>query len=106
MVTIRISDRHRLIQPYIHNYSWLLFTALTLYTSDMSSQNETEGEAVEGSSMKQASALQKCCSQLITDCLLKGQTGKGNTVIITVIKLGSSLIRKKKKMKLGHSIQS
>lgn len=83
MVTIRISDRHRLIQPYIHNYSWLLFTALTLYTSELSSQNETEGEAVEGSSMRQASALQKCCSQLITDCLLKGQTGKGNTVTVT-----------------------
>uniref|UniRef100_H3CSZ8 Zinc finger ZZ-type and EF-hand domain containing 1 n=1 Tax=Tetraodon nigroviridis TaxID=99883 RepID=H3CSZ8_TETNG len=77
MVTIRISDRHRLIQPYIHNYSWLLFTALTLYTSELSSQDETEGEAAEGSSVRQASALQRCCSQLITDCLLKGQTGKG-----------------------------
>ncbi|XP_056909607.1 zinc finger ZZ-type and EF-hand domain-containing protein 1 [Takifugu flavidus] len=77
MVTIRISDRHRLIQPYIHNYSWLLFTALALYTSELSSQNALEGEALERSTMRQASALQKCCSQLITDCLLKGQTGKG-----------------------------
>lgn len=96
MVTIRISDRHRLIQPYIHNYSWLLFTALTLYTSELSSQNELEGEAVDGNSVMQAAALQKCCSQLITDCLLKGQTGKGNTVTITAIKLGEPLIKKKK----------
>lgn len=91
MVTIRISDRHRLIQPYIHNYSWLLFTALTLYTSELSSQDETEGDAVEGSSVRQASALQRRCSQLITDCLLKGQTGKGNTVPVTVVRLGSAL---------------
>lgn len=86
MVTIRISDRHRLIQPYIHNYSWLLFTALALYTSELSSQNELEGEAVQRSTVRQASALQKCCSQLVTDCLLKGQTGKGNTVTLAAIK--------------------
>lgn len=72
MVTIRISDRHRLIQPYIHNYSWLLFAALALYTSELSSQKQVEGESLE-----QASILQTHCSQLITDCLLKGQTGKG-----------------------------
>lgn len=86
MVTIRISDRHRLIQPYIHNYSWLLFTALALYTSELSSENELEGEALERSTIKQASALQTCCSQLITDCLLKGQTGKGHAVTIITIK--------------------
>ncbi|XP_068457200.1 zinc finger ZZ-type and EF-hand domain-containing protein 1 [Clinocottus analis] len=77
MVTIRISDRHRLIQPYIHNYSWLLFAALALYTSELSSQKQTEGESLDGDTLSRASALQTHCSQLITDCLLKGQTGKG-----------------------------
>ncbi|XP_035523211.1 zinc finger ZZ-type and EF-hand domain-containing protein 1 isoform X1 [Morone saxatilis] len=77
MVTIRISDRHRLIQPYIHNYSWLLFAALALYTSELSSEKQMEGEALAVDTLSQASSLQTCCSQLITDCLLKGQTGKG-----------------------------
>ncbi|XP_051256250.1 zinc finger ZZ-type and EF-hand domain-containing protein 1 isoform X2 [Dicentrarchus labrax] len=77
MVTIRISDRHRLIQPYIHNYSWLLFAALALYTSELSSEKQMEGEALADDTLSQASSLQTCCSQLITDCLLKGQTGKG-----------------------------
>ncbi|KAM9728084.1 zinc finger ZZ-type and EF-hand domain-containing protein 1 [Menidia menidia] len=77
MVTIRISDRHRLIQPYIHNYSWLLFAALALYTSELSSERHMEGEPLDNKTLDQASALQTHCSQLITDCLLKGQTGKG-----------------------------
>lgn len=77
MVTIRISDRHRLIQPYIHNYSWLLFAALALHTSELSSEKQIDGEALSSDTLNQASALQTCCSQLITDCLLKGQTGKG-----------------------------
>lgn len=77
MVTIRISDRHRLIQPYIHNYSWLLFAALALYTSDLSSERQQEGEPLEQDTLAQSSALQTRCSQLITECLLKGQTGKG-----------------------------
>uniref|UniRef100_A0A667YP60 Zinc finger ZZ-type and EF-hand domain containing 1 n=1 Tax=Myripristis murdjan TaxID=586833 RepID=A0A667YP60_9TELE len=77
MVTIRISDRHRLIQPYIHNYSWLLFAALALYTSDLSSEKQLEGEALDADTLSQTSALQTRCSQLITECLLKGQTGKG-----------------------------
>ena len=76
MVTIRLSDRHRLIQPYIHNYSWLLFAALALYTSELSSEKQVEGGS---NTLSQASALQTCCSQLITDCLLKGQTGKGKS---------------------------
>lgn len=78
MVTIRISDRHRLIQPYIHNYSWLLFAALALYTSELSSEKQINGEPLDSNALSQASALQTRCSQLITDCLLKGQTGKGN----------------------------
>ncbi|XP_015252043.1 PREDICTED: zinc finger ZZ-type and EF-hand domain-containing protein 1-like isoform X1 [Cyprinodon variegatus] len=77
MVTIRISDRHRLIQPYIHNYSWLLFSALSLYTSELSSERQVEGECLDGKALELASTLQTQCSQLITDCLLKGQTGKG-----------------------------
>uniref|UniRef100_A0A3Q1ISU6 Uncharacterized protein n=1 Tax=Anabas testudineus TaxID=64144 RepID=A0A3Q1ISU6_ANATE len=77
MVTIRISDRHRLIQPYIHNYSWLLFAALALYTSELSSEKQINGEPLDSNALSQASALQTRCSQLITDCLLKGQTGKG-----------------------------
>ncbi|XP_008426375.1 zinc finger ZZ-type and EF-hand domain-containing protein 1 isoform X2 [Poecilia reticulata] len=77
MVTIRISDRHRLIQPYIHNYSWLLFAALALYSSELSSEKQTEGESLDGKTLELASDLQAHCSQLITDCLLKGQTGKG-----------------------------
>lgn len=78
MVTIRISDRHRLIQPYIHNYSWLLFAALALYTSELK-----EGQCLDGSALSQASALQTCCSQLITGCLLKGQTSKGNKSVFS-----------------------
>nr|XP_015223248.1 PREDICTED: zinc finger ZZ-type and EF-hand domain-containing protein 1 isoform X1 [Lepisosteus oculatus] len=77
MVTIRISDRHRLIQPYIHNYSWLLFAALALYTSDLTSEQEMEGEALDSQTLARATALQTRCSELIADCLLKGQTGKG-----------------------------
>ncbi|XP_053187523.1 zinc finger ZZ-type and EF-hand domain-containing protein 1 isoform X2 [Scomber japonicus] len=77
MVTIRISDRHRLIQPYIHNYSWLLFAALALYTSELNSERQIDGESLDLNILSQALALQTYCSQLITDCLLKGQTGKG-----------------------------
>uniref|UniRef100_H2M814 Zinc finger ZZ-type and EF-hand domain containing 1 n=1 Tax=Oryzias latipes TaxID=8090 RepID=H2M814_ORYLA len=77
MVTIRISDRHRLIQPYIHNYSWLLFAALALFTSELTSERQIEGETLDNKTLEQASSLQTRCSQLITDCLLKGQTGKG-----------------------------
>ncbi|XP_035999307.1 zinc finger ZZ-type and EF-hand domain-containing protein 1 isoform X3 [Fundulus heteroclitus] len=76
MVTIRVSDRHRLIQPYIHNYSWLLFAALALYTSELSSERHAEGECLDSKTLELASVLQAQCSQLITDCLLKGQTGK------------------------------
>ncbi|XP_060768529.1 zinc finger ZZ-type and EF-hand domain-containing protein 1 isoform X2 [Neoarius graeffei] len=71
MVTIRISDRHRLIQPYIHNYSWLLFASLALFTSEV--MNESTDAMAQG----HAAALQSRCSQLITECLMKGQTGKG-----------------------------
>uniref|UniRef100_A0AAY4E5U1 Zinc finger ZZ-type and EF-hand domain-containing protein 1 n=1 Tax=Denticeps clupeoides TaxID=299321 RepID=A0AAY4E5U1_9TELE len=77
MVTIRISDRHRLIQPYIHNYAWLLFAALALFTSDLTSEREQDGEVLDGATQEHARALHYRCSELITECLLKGQTGKG-----------------------------
>uniref|UniRef100_A0A669B698 Zinc finger ZZ-type and EF-hand domain containing 1 n=1 Tax=Oreochromis niloticus TaxID=8128 RepID=A0A669B698_ORENI len=90
MVTIRISDRHRLIQPYIHNYSWLLFAALALYTSELSSEKQTDGDSLDSDTLKVAKALQTHCSQLITDCLLKGQTGKGKfTAVYVKVSLSS-----------------
>nr|XP_014350788.1 PREDICTED: zinc finger ZZ-type and EF-hand domain-containing protein 1 [Latimeria chalumnae] len=76
MVTIRISDHQRLIQPYIHNYSWLLFTALTLYTSDLASEEEVEGDRLDPHMLTNARALQTRCTELIADCLLKAQQGK------------------------------
>ena len=78
MVTIRISDRHRLIQPYIHNYSWLLFAGLALFTSELNSELELDGEPLDAVALGYAAALQTRCSELITECLMKGQTGKGN----------------------------
>ncbi|XP_049325560.1 zinc finger ZZ-type and EF-hand domain-containing protein 1 [Astyanax mexicanus] len=77
MVTIRISDRHRLIQPYIHNYSWLLFAGLALFTSELISEREVEGEPLDAVALGYAAALQTRCSELVTECLMKGQTGKG-----------------------------
>lgn len=81
MVTIRISDRHRLIQPYIHNYSWLLFAALALFTSELVSERAQDGEPLDDVTLGYASALQTRCSDIINECLLKGQTGKGNQYI-------------------------
>ncbi|XP_056313919.1 zinc finger ZZ-type and EF-hand domain-containing protein 1 [Danio aesculapii] len=77
MVTIRISDRHRLIQPYIHNYSWLLFAALALFTSELISEKAQDGESLDDVTLGNASALQTQCFDIIKECLLKGQTGKG-----------------------------
>ncbi|XP_076130954.1 zinc finger ZZ-type and EF-hand domain-containing protein 1 isoform X1 [Alosa pseudoharengus] len=77
MVTIRISDRHRLIQPYIHNYSWLLFAALALFTSELTSRLPAEGQGLGAPTLERATGLHARCSELITECLLKGQTGKG-----------------------------
>ncbi|KAL7987036.1 hypothetical protein Chor_005955 [Crotalus horridus] len=44
MMTFRISDCHRLIQPYLHNYSWLLFSALALYSADLTCGKQADGE--------------------------------------------------------------
>uniref|UniRef100_A0A673IS37 Zinc finger ZZ-type and EF-hand domain-containing protein 1-like n=1 Tax=Sinocyclocheilus rhinocerous TaxID=307959 RepID=A0A673IS37_9TELE len=76
MVTIRISDRHRLIQPYIHNYSWLLFAALALFTSELVSERAQDGDPLDDVTLGYARALQTHCSDIINECLLKGQTGK------------------------------
>ncbi|XP_036610416.1 zinc finger ZZ-type and EF-hand domain-containing protein 1 [Trichosurus vulpecula] len=73
MVTIRTSDRQRLLQPYIHNYSWLLFAALMLYTADLASGGEVEGERPGTEACQAAAALQGQCLQLIGDCLVKAQ---------------------------------
>ncbi|XP_035382867.1 zinc finger ZZ-type and EF-hand domain-containing protein 1 isoform X1 [Electrophorus electricus] len=77
MVTIRISDRHRLVQPYVHNYAWLLLAALALFTSELGSERELEGEPLDAAALRHAARLQARCSELITECLTKGQTGKG-----------------------------
>ncbi|OWK59854.1 Zinc finger ZZ-type and EF-hand domain-containing protein 1 [Lonchura striata] len=77
MVTIRISDRQRLIQPYVHNYSWLLFAALTLYSADLANGEEAEGEKLDPQVVSHARVLQHQCIQLIGDCLMKAQHGKG-----------------------------
>uniref|UniRef100_A0A8C2KV24 Zinc finger, ZZ-type with EF hand domain 1 n=1 Tax=Cyprinus carpio TaxID=7962 RepID=A0A8C2KV24_CYPCA len=69
MVTIRISDRHRLIQPYIHNYSWLLFAALALFTSELISERAQDGEPLNDVTLGYARALQTHCSDIINDCL-------------------------------------
>ncbi|XP_051981297.1 zinc finger ZZ-type and EF-hand domain-containing protein 1-like isoform X2 [Xyrauchen texanus] len=90
MVTIRISDRHRLIQPYIHNYSWLLFAALTLFTSELVSEKEQQGELLDDVTLSYASALQTHCSDLINECLLKGQTGKGLRASVLLSLLSSN----------------
>ncbi|MEE6469872.1 hypothetical protein FKM82_008802 [Ascaphus truei] len=77
MVTSRISDRQRLIQPYIHNYSWLLFTALALYCSDLASEGQVEGEKLDPSVVSSARVLQANCTDLVASCLMKAQKGKG-----------------------------
>lgn len=79
MVTIRISDRQRLIQPYVHNYSWLLFAALTLYSADLANGEEVEGEKLDSQVLGHARVLQHQCIQLIGDCLMKAQHGKGES---------------------------
>ncbi|KAG9492570.1 hypothetical protein GDO78_000848 [Eleutherodactylus coqui] len=75
-VTSKISDRQRLIQPYIHNYSWLLFTALALYSSDLASEEEKEGEKLDSAVISSAQILQANCTDLVASCLMKSQKGK------------------------------
>ncbi|XP_015736084.1 zinc finger ZZ-type and EF-hand domain-containing protein 1 isoform X1 [Coturnix japonica] len=93
MVTIRISDRQRLIQPYVHNYSWLLFAALTLYSADLANGEEVEGEKLDSQVLSHARVLQHQCIQLIGDCLMKAQQGKGlkNLALLCMLPEGESL---------------
>ncbi|KAM5180064.1 zinc finger ZZ-type and EF-hand domain-containing protein 1 [Mantella aurantiaca] len=77
MVTNKIGDRQRLIQPYIHNYSWLLFSALALYCSDLATEGEMDGEKFDSSITSRAQILQANCTDLVARCLMKAQNGKG-----------------------------
>ncbi|KAM4842992.1 zinc finger ZZ-type and EF-hand domain-containing protein 1 [Thomomys bottae] len=77
MVTIRISDRQRLIQPYIHNYSWLLFAALALYSAHVASTEDMNGEKLGPQARSSAAILRSQCMQLVGDCLMKAHQGKG-----------------------------
>uniref|UniRef100_A0A8C2QFK9 Zinc finger, ZZ-type with EF hand domain 1 n=1 Tax=Cricetulus griseus TaxID=10029 RepID=A0A8C2QFK9_CRIGR len=77
MVTIRISDRQRLIQPYIHNYSWLLFAALALYSAHLTSTEHVDGEQLDPQARSNAAVLRSQCMQLVGDCLMKAHQGKG-----------------------------
>ncbi|XP_078294074.1 zinc finger ZZ-type and EF-hand domain-containing protein 1 isoform X2 [Panthera onca] len=77
MVTIRISDRQRLIQPYIHNYAWLLFAALALYSTHLASAEDAGGERLDSRARSSAAALHSQCMQLVGDCLMKAHQGKG-----------------------------
>lgn len=78
MVTIRISDRQRLIQPYIHNYAWLLFAALALYSTHLASAEDAGGERLDSRARSSAAALHSQCMQLVGDCLMKAHQGKGD----------------------------
>ncbi|KAM8975776.1 zinc finger ZZ-type and EF-hand domain-containing protein 1 [Pelodytes ibericus] len=75
-VTSKISDRQRLIQPYIHNYSWLLFTALALYSSDMANEGEIDGDKLDLNMVSSAQILQASCTDIVARCLLDAQKGK------------------------------
>lgn len=78
MVTIRISDRQRLIQPYIHNYAWLLFAALALYSAHLASAEDVDGEKLDAQACGSAITLRSQCMQLVGDCLMQAHQGKGN----------------------------
>nr|DBA33358.1 TPA: hypothetical protein GDO54_001053 [Pyxicephalus adspersus] len=77
MVTNKVSDRQRLIQPYIHNYSWLLFSALALYCSDLATEGEIDGEKIDLSVLSSAQILQANCTDLVARCLVKTEEEKG-----------------------------
>lgn len=87
MVTIRISDRQRLIQPYIHNYAWLLFAALALYSAHLASSEEVDGEKLDPQARSNAVTLRSQCMQLVGDCLMKAHQGKGDCFSCTEAKV-------------------
>uniref|UniRef100_A0A5F8H4L4 Zinc finger ZZ-type and EF-hand domain containing 1 n=1 Tax=Monodelphis domestica TaxID=13616 RepID=A0A5F8H4L4_MONDO len=90
MVTIRTSDHQRLIQPYIHNYSWLLFAALTLYTADLAGGGEGEGQRLGAEDHQAAATLRDQCLELIGDCLVKAQRAKGEAQSSALVPTESS----------------
>lgn len=96
MVTIRISDRQRLIQPYIHNYSWLLFAALALYSAHLASSEEVNGEKLDPQAHSSATILRSQCMQLVGGCLMKAHQGKGNCSSHMDIKPTPQLLVKEK----------
>ncbi|XP_067864037.1 zinc finger ZZ-type and EF-hand domain-containing protein 1 isoform X2 [Heptranchias perlo] len=87
MVTIRISDRHRLIQPYIHNYTWLLFSALALYTADVVTEQKPAEEELDSHAHTHAETLEARCTELITEYLLKAHQGKSlkNSAVLSLL---------------------
>ncbi|XP_042194365.1 zinc finger ZZ-type and EF-hand domain-containing protein 1 [Callorhinchus milii] len=87
MVTIRISDRHRLIQPYIHNYTWLLFSALALYTAHLVTERESDEEELNPKVLSHTEVLEANCTQLITEYLLKAHRGKSlkNSAVLSLL---------------------
>uniref|UniRef100_H9G4F0 Uncharacterized protein n=1 Tax=Anolis carolinensis TaxID=28377 RepID=H9G4F0_ANOCA len=77
-LTVRASERHRPIQPYLHNYSWLLFSALALYSADLAGGGgPAEGEPPDPQAVSSARALRQEFLELLGDCLVKAQPGKG-----------------------------
>ncbi|XP_032901823.1 zinc finger ZZ-type and EF-hand domain-containing protein 1 isoform X3 [Amblyraja radiata] len=92
MVTIRISDRHRLIQPYIHNYTWLLFSALALYTADIVTEQKPTKENLDPCVQSQAEALEARCTELITEYLIKAHQGKSlkNSAVLSLLSNATS----------------
>ncbi|XP_053130784.1 zinc finger ZZ-type and EF-hand domain-containing protein 1 isoform X2 [Hemicordylus capensis] len=80
LVTIRVSDRQRLIQPYLHSYSWLLFAALALYSADVASGQEVDGETPDPPVVGHARALQQECRRLIAGCLMQVRHEKDRNV--------------------------
>lgn len=92
MVTIRISDRQRLIQPYIHNYSWLLFAALALYSAHLASVEDMDGEKLDPQARSNATILRSQCMKLVGDCLMKAHQGKGDCSSGTETKAKAQLL--------------
>ncbi|KAJ7308911.1 hypothetical protein JRQ81_008188, partial [Phrynocephalus forsythii] len=90
LTTFRISEHHRLIQPYLHNYSWLLFSALALYSADVLSGGQDGGDPLDQLVVAHARTLQKEYVRIIGDCLMKVQQGTGlkSSALLAVVPEG------------------
>ncbi|XP_066491104.1 LOW QUALITY PROTEIN: zinc finger ZZ-type and EF-hand domain-containing protein 1 [Tiliqua scincoides] len=91
MVAIRLIDHQRLIQPYLHSYSWLLFSAVALYAADLASGEAVDGETLDPQVVAHARVLQQECVSLIGDCLMKVQHEKGAKSLLCMLPEGESL---------------